>query len=127
MQYAAVKALTFNATACNVRGLLDEKSVLERIATADPEHPGYKHCLHLKNSFTAFSFHGPHTCLLTEPLGTSVKMLRMVLPKKVIPVWTVKRIIRQLLLALDYLHTKCDVIHMGTYASHTFLLSLLSS
>ena len=113
--YVAVKVLTVHATACVLDGLLVEADSLRTIKSANPDHPGYRHCLHLYDASYDESYHGPHICLVTNLLGANVISLRRLQPngRAVIPVAVTKRIIKQTLLALDYLHRECKLVHTG--------------
>jgi serine/threonine-protein kinase SRPK3 len=114
-KYVAVKVLTVNATAGVLKGFLGEVDILKTVMKARPDHPGFRHCLHLYDAFIANSFHGPHICLVTNLLGKSLVSLRRVQPngKGAFPIVLSKRIIKQTLLALDYLHRECDLVHTG--------------
>jgi serine/threonine-protein kinase SRPK3 len=114
-KYLAVKILTVNATAGIFKGLLGEVDILKTIMKAGSDHPGFRHCLHLYDAFIATSNHGPHICLATNLLGESLITLRRMQPngQGAFPIALSKRIIKQTLLALDYLHRECDVVHTG--------------
>ncbi|KAG1901461.1 kinase-like domain-containing protein [Suillus fuscotomentosus] len=103
-KYVAVKVLTVNATAGVVKGFLREVDSLGTIKTANPNHPGHQHCLHLYDVIVEKSRHGPHICIVTNILGAN--MIR-----HAFPVAVTKRIVKQTLLALDYLHRECDFVH----------------
>jgi len=59
-RYVAIKVLTVNATAGILYNFLDEFEFLKKVTTTDSDHPGYKHCITLRDSFLAHSKHGPH-------------------------------------------------------------------
>jgi len=96
-------------------GLLLEANSLRTIKSANPNHPGYKHCLHLYDATHDASYHGPHICLVTDVLGANITSLRRLQPNGhgAFPVGVAKRIIKQTLLALDYLHRECNLVHTG--------------
>ena len=114
-EYVAVKTLTVNATAGVVDGFLVEADALRTIKKANPDHPGYKHCLRLYDAIMDVSYHGPHICLVTDVLGANIGSLRKRLPNGqcIFPIAVAKRIIKQTLLALDYLHRECGLVHAG--------------
>jgi serine/threonine-protein kinase SRPK3 len=107
--------LTVNATVGVLDGLLVEANSLRTIKSANPNHPGYKHCLHLYDATYDASYHGPHICLVTNVLGSNITSLRNLQPngRGAFPVAVAKRAIKQTLLALDYLHRECNVVHTG--------------
>lgn len=111
-RYVAVKVLTVNATAGVVRGFLREVDTLRTIKTANPDHPGHQHCLRLYDVIAEKSRHGPHICIVTNILGADMISLRRLQPDgRAFPVAVTKRIVRQTLLALDYLHRECGFVH----------------
>lgn len=88
-----------------------EPEILERIKGYSEAHPGRKHVSTLLDSFTITDHYGPHLCLVFEVLGTFISTVYQ--SGKRIPIPIVKHIARQLLLALDFLHRECGVIHTG--------------
>src|SRR5437764_261830 len=75
-RYIAIKILTANATIGHKQGLLGELELLEHISTANPKHPGFRHCIQLLQHFTAKSIHGEHLCLVVDVLGTHITPFR---------------------------------------------------
>lgn len=74
-----------------------------------------------------------HLAIALEVLGPSITALNDLskpAPRRFSPA-VVKPIIRQILLALDYLHTCCDVIYTGLYPSllskHPLLTELIQT
>lgn len=96
-----------------MRNTLAEADCWKAVTLSNPDHPGYKHCLRLRDMFPASSQHGPHICFVTDVLGTDLTVLRRSQPDGVFTVLVVKRIVKQMLLALDYLHRSCCLIHTG--------------
>jgi len=90
---------------------LDEIKLLERIATANPSHPGRQHIVSLLDHFEHVGPNGDHICLVFEALGESVLSTIKRYQYRGLPVHIVKQITKQVLLGLDYLHRECGVIH----------------
>ncbi|KAF9783967.1 kinase-like domain-containing protein [Thelephora terrestris] len=108
--YVAIKILTSQATARIALAKAPEYDVFRKIETADPKHPGFNHCLTLRRCFTAKSPAGTHLCFVTDALSLSLATLRPPGQNRFdLPI--AKRIIKQVLLALDYLHRECKYIH----------------
>lgn len=122
-RYVSVKVLTVNTTVGVIRGHLHEVDHLRTIAKANPAHPGYKHCLRLYDLFLAVSDHGPHVSLVTNVLGGTIVSLsrQQANGHRTFPVAVTKRIVKQTLLALDYLHRECCLVHTGNSLIHTKL------
>lgn len=96
-----------------------ELSILRRIKTANPNHPGYKHVIGLLDDFRHAGPHGDHVCLVFEPMGEDLVGLARRYCDRKIPAHLVKQIARQLLLGLDYLHRSCMVVHTGQLVHFT--------
>ncbi|XP_065067348.1 SRSF protein kinase 3-like isoform X2 [Rhopilema esculentum] len=90
---------------------VDEMKLLQTVHTADPKDPGYPHVVQLLDNFKISGIHGTHICMVFEVLGHN--LLRMIIKSnyKGIPLPLVKTIIKQTLEGLNYLHTKCKIIH----------------
>lgn len=90
---------------------LDEIKLLEKIASANPSHPGRQHIVSLLDHFEHSGPNGAHVCLVFEALGESVLSTIKRYQYRGLPVHIVKQITKQVLLGLDYLHRECGVIH----------------
>jgi serine/threonine-protein kinase SRPK3 len=111
--FLAVKVLTVNITAGIAYDKYWELSSARRITNANLNHPGYQHCLTLLDSFVCQSYHGPHISLVFDVLGSDMLSLQRTQPGRVFSLQITKRIIKQVLLALDYLHQHCGLVHTG--------------
>jgi serine/threonine-protein kinase SRPK1 len=89
----------------------DEIRLLEVIRDADPVDKNGMKIVRLLNHFTVRGVNGIHTCLVFEALGCSLLKLIMKNNYQGLAMRQVKEIIRQVLQGLDYLHTKCHIIH----------------
>jgi serine/threonine-protein kinase SRPK3 len=116
-QYVAIKVLTVIQSFCISDGIIFEFDSIQLVTAKNPAHRGYKHCVTARETFTATSKHGDHLCLVTDPLGSTLASLQISQPKGVFTVPVVKRIIKQCLLALDYLHTECRLVHTGQWST----------
>lgn len=81
------------------------------------KHPGRDFVRKLLDHFDIQGPHGRHICLVHEPLGTSADFLVKMSPKQAMTLDDMKPGIRQLLVALDFLHSECHVIHTGKEAN----------
>jgi serine/threonine-protein kinase SRPK3 len=97
----------------------DERDLLEKVKSGNPQHPGFQHCVALRRSLHVRRIDiedirrsVPHLCFVMDPLSSSLHDLRSAM--KTFPVPIVKRIVKQVLLALDYLHSECGYYHGGT-------------
>jgi len=116
--YVAVKILSAHATGCIVGGLSAEYDVFRRIKSANPRHPGFAHCLAVQHCFTVHSSAGGHICFATDVLGPNMMTLRSAQPNQTFPVSVAKRIIKQILLSVDYLHRECGYVHTDIKADN---------
>lgn len=90
---------------------VDEIKLCQRIATANPSHPGHAHVVSLLDQFEHQGPNGTHVCMVFEVLGENLLGLIKRYEHRGIPIAVVKQITRQILLGLDYLHRECGIIH----------------
>lgn len=91
----------------------DEVNIYKRINTATRRHPGHGAVRSLLDSFDVAGPDGPHRCLVHPPLWESVQTFLHRNPIRILPVPVLAFVLKQLFLALDFLHTECNLIHTG--------------
>uniref|UniRef100_A0A3P8U764 non-specific serine/threonine protein kinase n=1 Tax=Amphiprion percula TaxID=161767 RepID=A0A3P8U764_AMPPE len=98
-------AETFTETA------LDEIRLLKCVRDSDPKDPKRERIVHLIDDFRISGLNGEHVCMVLEVLGH--QLLRWIVKSNYtgLPLPCIKSILRQVLQGLDYLHTKCKIIH----------------
>ncbi|XP_068148812.1 SRSF protein kinase 3 isoform X2 [Drosophila tropicalis] len=89
----------------------DEIRLLEAIRDADPMDVKRERIVRLMNHFTVRGVNGVHTCLVFEALGCSLYKLIVKNNYQGLAIAQVRNIIKQVLEGLDYLHSKCSIIH----------------
>ncbi|XP_064545048.1 SRSF protein kinase 2 isoform X3 [Drosophila montana] len=89
----------------------DEIRLLEAIRDADPLDVKRERIVRLMNHFTVRGVNGVHTCLVFEALGCSLYKLIVKNNYQGLAIAQVRNIIKQVLEGLDYLHSKCSIIH----------------
>ncbi|ORY74140.1 kinase-like domain-containing protein [Protomyces lactucae-debilis] len=90
---------------------VDEIKLCQRITRANPDHPGHAHVVNLLDQFEHTGPNGRHVCMVFEVLGENLLGLIKRYEHRGIPTPVVKQITWQILLALDYLHRECGIIH----------------
>lgn len=124
-QYVALKIVKSSQN--YTEAALDEIKILERVNRKDPEHPGFKHLVKLHDWFYHNGPNGQHVVMAFEVLGESLCSLTSTFHDKEkyhslnleqfgksyggLPINIVKKITKQMCLALDYLHRVCGLIH----------------
>jgi len=93
---------------------VDELKVLKKIRNTAQDHPGYNHVIQLLDDFRIQGPHGEHLCLVFDVLGMDIKAVRDRFEGNKLPMNLLKQVARQTLWTLDYLHTKCKIIHCGS-------------
>ncbi len=91
----------------------DEPGILRTLRDQNPTAEGYKHLCHLLDDFIVEGPHGSHICLVTELMGPTVTDIVRDVPGAV-PIFLVKRISKNILLALQYMH-ECSMVHTGWF------------
>ncbi|ORY49430.1 kinase-like protein [Rhizoclosmatium globosum] len=90
---------------------LDEIKLLEKVVAAKPGHRGRKYIVELRDWFKVKGPNGSHVTMAFEVLGPNLLTLIRQYHHRGIPAPIVKRIMKQVLLGLDYLHSECKIIH----------------
>ncbi|XP_068929632.1 SRSF protein kinase 1 isoform X2 [Petaurus breviceps papuanus] len=90
---------------------LDEIRLLKSVRNTDPNDPNREMVVQLLDDFKISGVNGTHICMVFEVLGHH--LLKWIIKSNYqgLPLPCVKKIIQQVLQGLDYLHTKCRIIH----------------
>ncbi|XP_030630169.1 SRSF protein kinase 2 [Chanos chanos] len=90
---------------------LDEIKLLKCVRESDPSDPNKDMVVQLIDDFKISGINGIHVCMVFEVLGHH--LLKWIIKSNYqgLPLPCVKSIIRQVLQGLDYLHSKCKIIH----------------
>lgn len=89
----------------------DEIKILKAVRDSDPSDKNRNKTVQLLNDFKITGVNGVHVCMVFEVLGHNLLKLILKSNYRGIPLNNVRRIIRQVLQGLDYLHRKCKIIH----------------
>lgn len=92
-----------------------ELQIYKHMNQVESTHPGRNFIRQLLDHFYIQGPHGRHVCLVHEPLGMSADLLVKLSPGQAMTLDAMKAGIRQLLIALDFLHSECHIIHTGRY------------
>ncbi|XP_041859654.1 SRSF protein kinase 1a isoform X2 [Melanotaenia boesemani] len=90
---------------------VDEIKLLRSVRNSDPVDPNREMVVQMLDDFKISGVNGTHVCMVFEVLGHH--LLKWIIKSNYqgLPLPCVKSIIRQVLQGLDYLHTKCQIIH----------------
>ncbi|XP_041801201.1 SRSF protein kinase 1a isoform X1 [Chelmon rostratus] len=90
---------------------VDEIKLLTSVRNSDPNDPNREMVVQLLDDFKISGVNGTHVCMVFEVLGHH--LLKWIIKSNYqgLPLPCVKSIVRQVLQGLDYLHTKCQIIH----------------
>ena len=90
-----------------------ELEVMERIASVSVKssHPGRNHVAQLVDHFEVKGPNGTHVCMIFVLLGSSISKQTTDAQTEHLAATAVKQIATQVLLALDFIHTECQIIH----------------
>ncbi|KAL2871653.1 putative protein kinase [Aspergillus lucknowensis] len=96
----------------------DELQMYKRIEKGSKNHPG---CSAVRSLLDSFDVDGPedkHRCLVHPPLWESVLTFLHRNPVQRLPSPVLAFVLKRLFLALDYLHTECQIIHADIKADN---------
>ena len=112
--HVAVKILSGYATGLNREHKLRELEVLQRLSSVTSND----HCASLLTQFVhpGFEDDKEHLCLVTELFSCNIEDTLVALQGGFIPVPSVKRILRHVLLGISNLHM-CGIAHTGMVTS----------
>ncbi|CCF42754.1 serine/threonine-protein kinase SRPK3, partial [Colletotrichum higginsianum] len=95
-----------------------ELTMYKRISTSSVKHPGRGAVRELLDSFDVAGPDGCHRCLVHPPLWESVLTFLHRNPVRMLPAPVLAFVLRRLFLALDFLHTECQIIHSDIKADN---------
>jgi len=107
--YVAIKVM--KSASHYTESAQDEIKLLRCVRETDKTHPHWDKTVKLLDDFKIQGVNGVHICMVFEVLGSNLLKLITDSKNEGIPIPFVKTIMRQLLESLEYLHTKCNIIH----------------
>ncbi|KAI1128415.1 kinase-like protein [Nemania abortiva] len=81
------------------------------MATKSPGSPGANHIVGLQDEFKHSGPNGRHVCLVFKPMGPDMSHYRELFSRAKLPMPVAKKVTKELLMALAFLHDSCRVIH----------------
>ncbi|KAG8792082.1 hypothetical protein FRC12_007272 [Ceratobasidium sp. 428] len=126
-RFVSLKILTCEATLELQSGRCDELRLLQKLA-AERSHSGGQHVIEYYENFEFDGPDGHHCCIVTEVLGLSVHSVRTKGGNRDwrISLPLVKAIVKQVLLALGFIHESCNIVHTGKHISPRRMASSLN-
>ncbi|XP_078399393.1 SRSF protein kinase 3 [Cetorhinus maximus] len=89
----------------------DEIRLLKCVRWKNSKDPGKERIVQLLDDFIIVGSNGVHVCLVIELLGDHLHHWILRSKRQGLPMTCVKKIIQQVLQGLNYLHTKCKILH----------------
>jgi serine/threonine-protein kinase SRPK3 len=96
-----------------------------KLSTVKAKHAGSSLVRTMLDSFDLHANWQIYPCIVHNPLGMSMAKLRAKMPNKRLPENILKLTLIHILLALDFLHPKANIIHAGKVLSHRIRTILL--
>ncbi|XP_067408497.1 SRSF protein kinase 3 isoform X3 [Emydura macquarii macquarii] len=99
----------------------DEIKLLKCVRDSDPSDPKRERIVQLLEDFKISGINGIHVCMVLEVLGHQLLTWIIKSNYQGLPLACVKSILRQVLQGLDYLHSKCKIIHTDVKPENVLL------
>ncbi|KAI0109230.1 serine kinase [Nemania sp. FL0031] len=93
---------------------LDILRHLASMAAKSPGNLGANHIMGLQDEFEHPGPNGSHVCLVFKPMGPDMSHYRKLFSRAKLPIPVAKKVTKELLTALAFLHDSCQVIHTDT-------------
>lgn len=90
---------------------IDEIKLLRCVRESDESDPFRERTVMLLDDFKISGINGTHVCMVFEVLGNNLLKLIIRSSYRGIPLQNVKNMMKQVLQGLDYMHSKCKIIH----------------
>ncbi|KAF9012157.1 kinase-like protein [Hymenopellis radicata] len=95
---------------------IDELGMLKTAQSGNPLSPGYPHICHLLDNFSHHGPNGEHICLIQEAMTFNFLEIYNAFRfhptiKRPMPFFMAQRVAQQVLLALQYMHDECGLVH----------------
>ncbi|KAJ5209217.1 hypothetical protein N7449_003596 [Penicillium cf. viridicatum] len=104
-QYVTLKVYTRGGTGQG------EVQTYKALSQGDRSHPGYAHVRTALDTFTIPHQGSGHHCLVQKPMWGSFRHLMYRNPSHQLSKDILKSGLKQIFLALDYIHTECQLVH----------------
>lgn len=91
----------------------DEFEIYQRLSKGNSKHPGYGYVRTASELFAIKGPKGEHKVLAQKPMWDSFEDILRRNPSHRLPEEILKPLLAQVFLALDYLHTECQLVHTG--------------
>lgn len=101
----------------------DELQMYKHIERGSKNHPGHSTVRSLLDSFNVNGPKDKHQYLIHPPLWDSVLTFLHHNPEQRLPTPVLAFVLKRLFLALNYLHTECQIIHTGIYSNSIIFFS----
>ncbi|OWP03874.1 hypothetical protein B2J93_1632 [Marssonina coronariae] len=124
-KYAALKLYAHDLVAEDE--IDNETAIYQHLRAGNPDHPGKMYVRTVQDSFFVTSRDGNlHRCLVHDLLSNDILSLWYTRSDRKLPKAMLKQILIHLLLALDFLHSECHIIHTGQVVPLTMVYGTLT-
>jgi serine/threonine-protein kinase SRPK3 len=103
----------------------DELKMYRRMEQSPKDHPGRNAVRTLLDTFYIDGSEDKHRCLVHPPLWESVLTFLRRNPVERLPSEVIAIVLQRLFLALDYLHTECQITHTGLWSDFFSTASII--
>jgi serine/threonine-protein kinase SRPK3 len=97
------------------------RKIAEKLASANPNHPGYKHVRFMLSTFKLRTRAGEHLCIVYDVLREPINICMEKWPSRLFSPEKLRKILPPLLQGLDYMHSECRVVHTDLKADNIMM------
>lgn len=117
-RYVTIK-ININTLTSNF--LKGRKEIAQKLASKNPNHPGYKHVRFMQDTFKVKSRNGEHLCIVYDVLREPIHLCMEKFPSRLFNTQHLRLLLPGLLQGLDYLHDECRVVHTDLKADNIMM------
>ena len=100
---------------------VSRRKISEKLAVANPQHPGYNNVRFALSTFKVKTRWGEHLCIVYDVLREPINVTMEKWPSRLFSPEKLRKLMPALLQGLDYMHSECHVVHTDLKADNIMM------